>query len=153
MAELKTIKTEASVAKFLDSIADETKRRDSYTLLDMFKKATRSDPKMWGSAIIGFGDFHYVYATGREGDWFVAGFSPRKQNLTLYAMCRGWETLPSIQGLGKYSLGKGCLYIKRLDDVNLTRLRKLIGEAVADSKEMARDHTKKKEHGKPKKSK
>jgi uncharacterized protein YdhG (YjbR/CyaY superfamily) len=138
-AELKTKKTEASVTQFLDSIADEKKRADAYTLLDMFQKATKAEPKMWGGAIIGFGDYHYVSpATGREGDWFIAGFSPRKAALTLYAMGSHWEQHSELlHALGKYSMGKGCLYIKRLDDVDKATLKKLIGESVKQGKKQA----------------
>jgi hypothetical protein len=139
MAELKTKKTQASVTKFLDTVADETKRQDSYALLKMFQQATGAEPKMWGTAIVGFGDYHYVSpATGREGDWFLAGFSPRKQNLTLYAMGGSWTQYPELLAqLGKHSLGKGCLYIKRLDDIDLPTLKKLIGATVKQGKKQA----------------
>lgn len=138
MAELKTKVNDASVTKFLDNIKDETKRQDSYIILEMMRKATKAEPRMWGSSIIGFGDYRYVYASGREGDWFLAGFSPRKQNLTLYAMCDGWDRFPELQDLGKYTLGKGCLYIKRLSDVDTAVLRKLINVAVKESKAQAK---------------
>lgn len=138
MAELKTKATDASVTKFLDGIADEKKRRDAYTILDMMQKATKAQPKMWGSSIIGFGDMRYAYASGREGDWFIAGFSPRKQNLTIYSMC-GWDQYSALlEKLGKHTLGKGCLYIKKLDDVDIPTLKKLIGESVKGSKKLAK---------------
>lgn len=144
MAELKTKPTDASVTQFLDSIADETKRKDSYTLLEMFQKATKTEPKMWGSSIIGFGDYHYVSpATGREGDWFITGFSPRKANLTLYGMSGGWERYDELKGLGKYTLGVGCLYIKKLDDVHVPTLRKLIALSVKEAKKQAKVDAKK----------
>lgn len=144
MAELKTKKNEASVTKFLDSIADETKRADAYTLLDMMQKATKQAPKMWGSSIIGFGDYHYVSpATGREGDWFIAGFSPRKANLTVYGMSGGWEKYPEIKSLGKYTLGVGCLYIKKLDDVRLPVLKKMIAQSVKETKKQAAENAEK----------
>lgn len=143
MAELKTKKTDASVTKFLGGIADEKKRADSYTLLDMMQKATKAEPKLWGSAIIGFGDYRYVYATGREGDWFQIGFSPRKANLTLYAMGGSWEKQAAIQNLGKYTLGVGCLYIKKLDDVSLPVLKKMIAQSVKDAKKQAKQDAKK----------
>lgn len=143
MAELKTKKTDASVTKFLDSIADEKKRADAYTLLDMMQKASKQEPKMWGSSIIGFGDYHYVSpATGREGDWFQIGFSPRKANLTLYAMGGSWEKQAAIQDLGKYTLGVGCLYIKKLDDVKLPVLKKMITQSVKDAKKQANEDAK-----------
>jgi len=137
MAELKTKVNTGSVHKFLDGIADEAKRRDSYLLLKMMEKATKDEARMWGDSIVGFGDYHYVGKSGREGDWFLAGLSPRKQNLTLY-MLGGWEQYDELLAkLGKYSLGKGCLYIKRLDDVNMPVLNKLIVEAVKHAKKQA----------------
>ncbi len=113
MAELKTKVTKASVEKFLEGIKDERKRQDCYELLKIMKKATKAEPKMWGTSIIGFGDHHYVYASGREGDWFIAGFSPRAQNLTLYMM--GGLDREVLKRLGKYKTGKGCLYINKLE--------------------------------------
>src|SRR5919106_1507108 len=100
MAELKTQVTKASVDKFLEGIKDEKKRQDCYEILKIMKKATEAEPKMWGTSIVGFGDHHYMYASGREGDWFLAGFSPRVQNLTLYMM-GGWDS-EVLQRLGKY---------------------------------------------------
>lgn len=130
MADLKTVPTRASVDKFLKGISDEKKRADCYQILEIMSKATRSQPKMWGKSIVGFGDYHYVYASGREGDWFITGFSPRKQNLTLYMM-GGFEQFPELmQQLGKHSTGKGCLYINRLEDVDLKVLKKLITQSV-----------------------
>src|SRR5215211_3981838 len=112
MAELKTIPTKHSVDKFLKGIKDEEKREDCYQILKMMEKATKSKARMWGTSIIGFGDHHYVYESGREGDWFITGFSPRKQNLTLYVM-GGFDQFPDLMKiLGKHSTGKGCLYIK-----------------------------------------
>lgn len=134
MAELKTKVNEASVTQFLDSVADEVKRKDSYTLYEMFRTATRCEPKMWGSSIVGFDAYHYVGKSGREGDWLLAGFSPRKQALTLYVM-NGWEQHAELLAkLGKHSLGKGCLYITRLINVNIAVLQELIDEAVASAK-------------------
>jgi hypothetical protein len=130
MADLKTVPTHASVDMFLTGIADEKKRADCYRILEMMKKATRAEPKMWGTSIVGFGKYHYLYESGREGDWFIAGFSPRKQNLTLYMM-GGFDQFPDLmEKLGKYSTGKGCLYINRLEDVNIQVLKKLISESV-----------------------
>jgi hypothetical protein len=138
MAELKTKVNEGSVKKFLDSIEDEAKRKDSHLLLKMMEKATKDEARMWGDSIVGFGEYHYVGKSGREGDWFLAGLSPRKQNLTLY-MLGGWEQYDELLAkLGKHSLGKGCLYIKRLDDVNMPVLNKLIVEAVKHAKKQAR---------------
>ena len=132
MAELKTKVTKASVEKFLDGIKDEKKREDCHQLLKILKKATKSEPKMWGPSIIGFGDHHYVYESGREGDWFLAGFSPRAQNLTLYMM-GGWDNA-TLKKLGKYKTGKGCLYINKLEDVDVKVLNELIAKSVMKSK-------------------
>lgn len=136
MAELKTQVTRASVEKFLGGIKDEKKRQDCFQLLKIMKKATKSEPKMWGTSIIGFGDYHYVYDSGREGDWFLAGFSPRAQNLTLYMM--GGFDGETLKKLGKYKTGKGCLYISKLEDVNLKALNELIMKSVKNSKAAAK---------------
>jgi len=116
MAELKTQVTKASVEQFLQGIRDEKKREDCYQILKIMKKATKAEPKMWGPSIIGFGDYHYKYASGRENDWFMTGFAPRVQNLTLYMMGRFDTAL--LKKLGKYKPGKGCLYINQLEDVD-----------------------------------
>jgi hypothetical protein len=130
MAQLKTKPTKQSVAKFLSSIKDETTRDDCRTLVKIMSQTTGSKPKMWGSSIVGFGSYHFRYASGREGDWFTTGFSPRKQNLTLYVM-GGFTTYGALlKKLGKHTTGKGCLYIKSLDDVHLPTLKKLIQESV-----------------------
>lgn len=129
-AELKTRKTAKSVDAFLKSIPDEQVREDCRTIEAMMRKAMRVEPKMWGAAMIGYGDVHYKYASGREGDWFRMGFSPRKQNLTLYLLCGAPGEATLLKSLGKHSTGKSCLYIRRLSDVHLPTLRKLI-EACA----------------------
>ena len=130
MANLKTIPTRASVDKFLRGIADEKRRADCYQILDIMMKATRAEPKMWGTSIVGFGDYHYVYKSGRQGDWFITGFSPRKQNLTLYVMGGFNQFEDLMKQLGKHSTGKGCLYINRLEDVDIKILKKLITQSV-----------------------
>lgn len=131
MSENKTQKTEASVIDFLHSIPDEQKRQDCLTLLEMMSEITGLAPKMWGASIVGFGDVHYKYASGREGDWFKVGFSPRKQNLTLYIM----DGFPKYQSLlaelGKHKTGVSCLYIKKLSEVNLDILREMISQSIA----------------------
>jgi hypothetical protein len=130
MAELKTKLTDASVEDFLDGIADERKRQDSYTILTMMQEVTGAKAKMWGDSIVGFGSYHYKYASGREADWMLVGFSPRKQNLTLYIMS-GFEQYDQLlQRLGKHSTAKSCLYIKRLADVDLAVLRELVKLSV-----------------------
>jgi hypothetical protein len=131
MAELKTTPNEQSVEEFLNSVADEKKRQDCLAVLDLMKKATGAEPKMWGSSIVGFGEYHYKYESGREGDWFLTGFSPRKQNLTLYIMAGFTRYDELMAQLGKYKTGKSCLYIKKLEDVNMDVLRKLVVESVA----------------------
>ncbi len=143
MAEVKTKLNKASVTKFLDSVADEVKRKDSYTILDLMKKITKAEPKMWGSSIVGFGSYHYLGKSGREGDWPVAGFSPRKQNLTLYIL-GGWEqNAELLDKLGKHSLGKGCLYINRLKDLQMPVLKRLITESFKQAKKLAQAEAKK----------
>ena len=130
MAELKTIPTKSSVDKFLKGIKDEQKQADCYKILQLMKKATRAEPKMWGTSIVGFGKYHYVYESGREGDWFITGFSPRKQNLTLYMM-GGFDQFEDLmKKLGKHSTGKGCLYINKLEDVDAKVLKELITKSV-----------------------
>lgn len=130
MSQLKTQPTKASVTQFLNSIEDPEKRKDSKTIAKMLGEITGAKPIMWGSSIIGFGNYHYKYASGREGDWFAAGFSPRKQALTLYIM-GGHKDKSELKPLGKYSTSKGCLYIKRLADVDQAFLKKYITQSVS----------------------
>lgn len=138
MAELKTRVNKASVTRFLDGISDNAQRADSYTIVEMLRTATKAEPKMWGSSIVGFDTYHYVGKSGREGDWLLAGMSPRKQALTLY-MLGGWDhNAELLAKLGKHSLGKGCLYIKRLDDINLPVLKRLIADSLKRAKSLAR---------------
>jgi len=129
MAELKTKLTNASVDKFLKGVKDEQTRADCYQIIEMMNKATKAEPKMWGTSIIGFGNIHLKYESGRELDWFPIGFSPRKQNITLY-LTGGLEQKELLDKLGKYSTGKGCLYIKKLSDVDIKVLNKLITTSV-----------------------
>jgi hypothetical protein len=129
VAELKTKATRANVGAFIDAITDEDTRRDCRTLAEMMQKATKAQPKMWGSSIVGFGDNHYKYASGREGDWFRTGFSPRKNALTLYGL--GVQSQPALMSkLGKFKTGRGCLYIKQLSDVDLGVLERLIEKST-----------------------
>lgn len=125
MAELKTKLNNASVDKFLKGVKDEQTRADCYQIIEIMNKATKAEPKMWGTSIIGFGNIHLKYESGRELDWFPIGFSPRKQNITLYLM-GGLEQKELLDKLGKYSTGKGCLYIKKLADVDIKVLNKLV---------------------------
>ena len=129
-AELKTKVNEASVTDFLNSVEDEQKRKDSFEVLKLMKQVSKEDPKMWGGSIVGFGSYHYKGASGREGEWMLIGFSPRKQNITLYIM-PGFERYPDLmKKLGKYSTGKSCLYIKRLSDVDAAVLKELVTESL-----------------------
>ena len=130
MAELKTKQNDQSVEAFLNSVEDERKRQDSFIILELMKEATGEQPKMWGDSIIGFGNYHYVYGSGREGDWFLTGFSPRKQNLTLYIMSGFEEYDEFMARLGKYKTGKACLYINKLADVDLPTLKELVRQST-----------------------
>ena len=133
MAELKTKLNDASVDKFLQQINDEQKQADNFQVAEIMKKVIKAEPKMWGTSIVGFGKYHYKYASGREGDWFVVGFSPRKQNLTLYIRS-GFSGHEELRGkLGKHSLGKGCLYIKNLVDVDTKVLKELISSILQEA--------------------
>lgn len=130
MAELKTKRNKGDVEAFLNSVPDEKKRRDSFTILELMKQVTGQEPEMWGDSIVGFGSYHYKYESGREGDWFVTGFSPRKQNLTLYIMS-GFDEYDNLMSrLGKYKTGKSCLYIKKIDDVDQDVLQELVKKSV-----------------------
>ena len=132
MAELKTKPTEASPFNFLKGIEDDQKRSDCLELLSLMADTTGKKPKIWGTSIVGFGCYHYKYASGREGDYFVAGFSPRKQNLTIYIMPGFTQYEAVMSKLGKYKTGKSCLYIKTLDDIDRNLLQELISQSVAD---------------------
>jgi hypothetical protein len=126
MAEIKTQKTDDSVDDFITGIEDDRKREDSKTLLDIMERVTGEEPSMWGPSIIGFGDQQYKYESGREGEWFKIGFSPRKQNLTLYVTDYIPDGDPLLANLGKHTTGKACIYIKRLEDVDIGILEKLV---------------------------
>ena len=130
MAELKTKPNKQSVKKFIDGIKDEKTRRDCRVVLKLMKEVTKLPPKMWTDSIVGFGAYHYKYASGREGDWFLTGFSPRKQNLTLYIMS-GFDKYGALmKKLGKCKTAQSCLYVKDLDDIHLPTLKTLVRESV-----------------------
>ncbi len=131
MAELKTKPTGASPSAFIDAIDDPARRQDCREIFDMMAAASGQQPVMWGGSIIGFGSLHYRYASGREGDWFRVGFSPRKQALTLYLMLDLDEQAARLGALGKHKRGKGCLYIKRLADIDRDVLRALIADSCS----------------------
>ena len=126
MTEIKTKQTDENVTKFLNTILDETKRKDCFEIVEMMKQVTGLPPKMWGPAIIGFGSYHYKYESGHEGDMCIIGFSPRKQNITLYVKSAAEETKALLEKLGKHKTGKGCLYLNKLSDVNTDVLKKII---------------------------
>jgi len=130
MADLKTRPTGLSVSAFIKAIEDGRTRKDCQLLAKMMAEATGSRPKMWGPSIVGFGSYHYRYASGKEAEWPLTGFSPRKQNLTLYIMSgfEGYEDL--LARLGKHKTGKACLYVRSLDDLDLTVLKRLIRASV-----------------------
>ena len=134
MSELKTKVNDASVEKFISSVKDEKTINDCLTLLDMMKKTFKEEPKMWGSSIVGFGTFHYKGKSGREGDWFVTGFSPRKQNMTVY-FCLGFKLLASqLKRLGKFKTSVGCLYFNKLSDIDVKVLQEMLKETKANQK-------------------
>jgi hypothetical protein len=140
MAENKTKPTRSSVTAFLNKIRDKQLRDDCFAIVAMMQKVSNSEPVMWGSAIIGFGTFHYVYESGREGDTVVIGFSPRKQNISIYLMGGLSNVEDELARLGKYKTGKGCLYIKSLSDVNVAVLKKVFAKAFKETTRMARTH-------------
>lgn len=138
MAELKTRPTGASVEQFLAKVPDAERRADCHTVLELMRRVTREEPRMWGPSMVGFGTYHYKYASGQEGDWFLTGFSPRKSDLTLYITPGLHRYGGLLQRLGKHKTGKSCLYLKRLADVDLEVLETLIRNAHRDIKVMAR---------------
>jgi hypothetical protein len=134
MSEVKTKVNNASVEKFIGAVKDEESRNDCLTLLDLMKKTTKEEPRMWGSSIVGFGTFHYKGKSGREGDWFVTGFSPRKQNMTVY-FCLGFKHLaPQLKKLGKFKTSMGCLYFKKISDIDIKVLKEMLKENKAKQK-------------------
>lgn len=135
MSQNKTVQTDASVEAFVDAVLPESRREECRQVLAMMREVTGIEPKMWGTSIVGFGNMAYRYASGREGTWFVVGFAPRKQNLTLY-IC------PSLSGqedllakLGKHSTGQSCLYLRRLADADLEVLREIVARAAASCRD------------------
>ena len=130
MAELKTQPTQDSVVDYLNNIENEKKRADSFAILELMAEVTGAEPKMWGDSIIGFGVYRYKYKSGRQGEWFLTGFAPRKQNLTIYIMS-GFSTYDQLLGdLGKHKTGKSCLYINKLEDIDMVVLRDLVKQSV-----------------------
>lgn len=132
MAEIKTKQSDLSVDAYLDAIADELRRHDCRELIKLMSGVTRCEPKMWGTGIVGFGTYHYQYASGHEGDACLAGFASRKGDISIYLMCaiEGQEAL--LAKLGKHKMAKACLYVRRLADVDLSVLEQLVARSVAD---------------------
>jgi len=132
MPENKTKITNINPEDILDAIEDDQKRQECFQILKLMKKITREKPKIWGDSLIGFGKYHYKYESGREGDFFLTGFSPRKQNISVYIMA-GFDNFPEImKNLGKYKTSVSCLYIKKLEDIEF----KLLGELIEKSVEV-----------------
>jgi len=132
VAELKTKPTDQSVKDFLNKIPDAERREDCFAVAKIMEEITGSKPKMWGPSIVGFGSYRYKYASGREGDWPVAAFSPRKQDLTIYIIMGVEKRDALMKQLGKHKSSKSCLYIKRLSDIHVPTLKKLIKASVKD---------------------
>jgi hypothetical protein len=132
VGEAKTKPTRASVTKFLNAIPDAGRREDCFVIARMMEEITGSKPQMWGPSIVGFGTYHYKYASGHTGDWPVAAFSPRKQDLTVYLMPGFQKRAELMSQLGKHRTGKSCLYIKRLSDIHVPTLKKLIKISLKD---------------------
>lgn len=137
-AELKTKVNDASVEKFINAVKEEQERKDCYEILKMMESVTKEKAKMWGKSIVGFGSYHYVGKSGREGDWMLTGFSPRKQNLTLYLMGGFDVEKDLLKKLGKFKTSVGCLYIKKLEDVDKKVLKELVTASVKRMKKLSK---------------
>jgi hypothetical protein len=135
-AQNKTKQTTASVANFIASIKDDAQRKDAKALVALMKRATGATPRMWGPAIVGFGSYHYRYASGREGDYCATGFSPRKGTLTVYILPGLHLQADNLKKLGKHTTGKSCLYIRQLSDVNLPALEAIVRQGIRDIRKM-----------------
>ncbi len=139
MAELKTKKNDNDVNLFISKVADGAKREDCKAIIELMRKITKTEPKMWGSSIVGFGNYHYKYKSGREGDWFLTGFSPRKGNISIYILSGFNKSEDNLKKLGKFKTGKGCLYIKSLADIDIKILKELVMNSVKELKEKNSD--------------
>jgi Domain of unknown function (DU1801) len=133
-AENKTRPEKASVAAFINAVENETRKSDAKTILTMMKKVTGEKPVMWGPSIIGFGQYHYKYESGREGDSLNVGFSPRKANMVLYVLGSLKDDDPLLSKLGKHKRGRACLYINKLEDVDVKILEKIVGKSYKATK-------------------
>lgn len=130
MAENKTQPTDQSVESFINALEDQQKIADSYSLIELMKDVTGCEPKMWGPSIIGFDQYHYKYESGREGNFLKVGFSPRKRELSIYLMCSFDKNEELMKKLGKHRTGKSCLYVKKLEDIDMDVLKELVEESV-----------------------
>jgi len=130
MAKNKTVFTDESVIEFIEKLENETKKSDSYQLIHLMSEITGQEPKMWGPSIIGFGQYHYKYASGHEGDAPVLGFSPRKAAISLYVFSGAEEHLPTVEKLGKFTMGKACIYVKKMSDIHLEVLNELMQQSI-----------------------
>ena len=139
--QLKTQRTRSSVKAFLDEVADERRRRDAIAVSKIMQEITGEKPAMWGASMVGFGSFHYKYASGQEGDWPLVGFSPRKDSLTLYIMPGFAEYGDLLEKLGKHRKGMSCLYIKSLDEVHLPTLKALVRQSVRHMKRIVKERS------------
>jgi hypothetical protein len=135
MADNKTKPNKISVTDFIEKIENGQKRKDAFALLDFFTKLTEKDPVMWGPSIIGFGSYHYIYDSGREGDMLLTGFSPRKTALTVYIIAGFKEYADLLEKLGKHKTGKSCLYLKKLSDIDMNILKELVSKSMKHIKE------------------
>lgn len=138
---LKTQRNKLSVRAFLDAVADEKRRRDALAVSRIMEDITGEKPAMWGASMVGFGSYHYRYASGQEGDWPLVGFSPRKDNLTLYIMPGFAEYGALLEKLGRHRKGMSCLYIKSLDDVHLPTLKTLVRQSVRHMKQIVKERS------------
>lgn len=139
MYKTKTSETDKDVTSFIDKVENVVKRNDSFTLVSLFTKVTGFQPKMWGPTIIGFGTYHYKYASGHEGDAPLAGFSPRKDSIVLYIAPELKSREMLLSKLGKHKSGKACVYIKKLEDVDLSVIEQLITQSIAQTKKVYPD--------------
>lgn len=130
MAKNKTIFTDESVIEFIEKLDNDTKKRDSYQLIELMSKITECEPKMWGPSIVGFGQYHYKYASGHEGNAPVLGFSPRKSAISLYVFSGADEHIETVEKLGKFTMGKSCIYVKKMVDINIDVLNELMQQSI-----------------------
>jgi hypothetical protein len=136
MAKNKTVETEIDIDQFLNSLADnDQKKQDCLLIIELMSSYTGCKPKMWGASLIGFGSYHYTYPSGHTGDWFLIGFSPRKSAISLYVYSQTDQNAVLLEQLGKYTAGKGCIYIKKVSDININILENICHNTIAFLKE------------------